>query len=344
MIRNLLNEKRHPFWRHAKREIFLALRGDVVIGRIVVLIDDNYNNFHGCREGAWGFFECYDDQDAARRLFASAERWAKHNGLRRLRGPLNPSSNYEVGMLVDGFEFPQTLMMPYNPGYYEHLVRGAGYLKEKDLYSYFMDRSYRPPNGSNRLLDRIRKSSGVEFEFIEKSRIEDQIKQIWRVYHQCWSVNWGYTPMSDAEIVETSRVLLPLLEPELSYLVKRKGRAVGVCLTVPDINPMFRRLDGSFGLRGLWTFLRRRKYIHGLRMLLLGLAPEARHIGIPALMFARAVGNISADSRYRYVEMGWTLEDNNGVNDLLKKAGLLPSKRYRIYCKDLPRCSAEESL
>src|SRR3990172_947996 len=138
-VRRLLDPRRHPFWSSAERRLFLARRGSQAVGRIAGIIDRRYNEFHGEQMGIWGFFECADDPAAAAALFSAVETWARRKGMAFVRGPLNPSTNYEVGLLVEGFDYPPALMMTYNPPYYSRLVELCGFSKEKDLFAFLSD-------------------------------------------------------------------------------------------------------------------------------------------------------------------------------------------------------------
>ena len=134
--RKLLQPGLHPFWAHAERKLFLVRRGEHIAGRIAAIIDHRYNDYAGTRCGAFGFFECENDREAAHALLDAATEWLKSRGMQYIRGPFNPSSNYTCGMLVDGFEEKPSLMMPWNPPYYPLLLESWRAYKEQDLFCY----------------------------------------------------------------------------------------------------------------------------------------------------------------------------------------------------------------
>ena len=138
-VRRMLDPGGHPFWEFSERILFLVRRGSETVGRIAGIIDRHYNQFHGEKMGIWGFFECDDDPEAAAALFSSVETWALQKGMTFMRGPLSPSTNYEVGLLIEGFAHAPVLMMTYNPPYYPGLVESCGYTKEKDLMAFLID-------------------------------------------------------------------------------------------------------------------------------------------------------------------------------------------------------------
>src|SRR5208283_835814 len=159
-IRRLLDPKKHPFWEFSERILFLVRRGPKTVGRIAGIIDRHYNQFHNENMGIWGFFECDDDQEAAAALFSSVETWVREKGMTFMRGPLNPSANYEVGLLIEGFNYPPALMMVYTPPYYPRLVESCGFTKEKDLLAFLIDGAYRLPEWIDHLAERIAPKKG----------------------------------------------------------------------------------------------------------------------------------------------------------------------------------------
>ena len=138
--RELLSPGEHPFWKTARRELFLALRDGRPVGRIAAIVDEKYNAYAGERCGAFGFFECRDDREAAHALLQAAHDWLRRQGMAFMRGPLNPSTNYTCAMLVDGFDEAPALMMPWNPPYYPALLESWHMRKEQDLFAYLIER------------------------------------------------------------------------------------------------------------------------------------------------------------------------------------------------------------
>ena len=169
-VRRLLDPRMHPFWEFAERILFLARRGSETVGRIAGIIDRHHNKFHGEQMGVWGFFECDDDPEAASALFSAVETWACRKGMTFLRGPLNPSLNYEAGLLIDGFDSSPGLMMTYNPSYYPQLIESCGLSKEKELFSFMIDGDYRLPEWFDSLAERLARKKGIS---IRPFRLKD---------------------------------------------------------------------------------------------------------------------------------------------------------------------------
>ena len=334
-ISRLLDPRKHPFWKFSERELFLARRGSETVGRIATIIDHNYNRYHNESMGIWGFFESARDPEAAVALFAAAEAWVRGKGMAFMRGPLNPSTNYEVGLLVQGFDSPPALMMTYNPAYYTELVHYCGHKKEKDLLAYRFALGAEVPDWTFGLAQRFGEMGEISVRPVGRRTLEADLRLMNRVYNECWAKNWGFVPMTDDEIMETSKALVHIGDTDLAFFLCHKGEPVGVCLIIPDVNPLLKRFNGKLGLSAL---IKKHLYwseVTGLRGLLFGVKEEYRQMGLPWVAFDYLFQVLRKGKRYRYIELGWNLEDNEAINRLYEEAGLSPHKRYRIYRKDL---------
>ena len=334
-VRRMLDPRMHPFWEFSERILFLARRGSETVGRIAGIIDRHHNEFHGEKMGIWGFFECADDPEAAAALFSSVETWVRRKGMTFVRGPLNPSINYEVGLLIEGFDYPPALMMTYNPPYYPRLVESCGFTKEKDLFAFLIDGDYRLPEWMDRLAERMAQKKGIH---IRRSRLKDpdsEFALIREIFNDCWSGNWGFVPLSDNETREMEKNVVKIADPDLAFFIYYEDEPAGVCVILPDINPLLKRLNGRIGLSGLLKILMYRREITGLRGLLFGIKEKYRQLGLPMLAFRHLYEVVRKKEKYRYLELGWTLEDNESINFLVEEAGARIHKKYRIFRKSL---------
>jgi hypothetical protein len=332
-VRRLLDPGIHPFWEFSERILFLARRGTETVGRIAGIIDRHHNEFHGEQMGIWGFFECADDPEAASALFSSVETWVRRKGMTFVRGPLNPSINYEAGLLIDGFEYPPALMMPYNPPFYPRLIESCGFTREKELLSFMIDGEYRLPEWLDRLAQRLAGKKGIR---IRPFRLKDPVPElalVREIFNDCWSGNWGYVPLSDHETREIGKSMVRIADPDLAFFIYYEDDPAGVCVILPDINPMLKRLNGHIGLAGLLKILLYRREITGLRGLLFGIKEKYRQLGLPLVVFRHLYEVIRKNEKYRYMELGWTLEDNESINFLVEEAGARIHKKYCIYKK-----------
>ena len=334
-VRRLLDPRIHPFWEFSERILFLARRGSKTVGRIAGIIDRHHNDYHGEQMGNWGFFECADDPEAASSLFTAVETWAYGKGMTSVRGPLNPSLNYEAGLLIDGFDLSPGLMMTYNPSYYPQLIESCGLTREKELFSFMIDGDYRLPEWLDSLAERLARKKGIH---IRPFRLKDPVPElalVREIFNDCWSGNWGYVPLSDHETQEIGKSMMEIADPDLAFFIYYEDEPVGVCVILPDVNPLLKRLNGRIGLPGLLKILLYRREITGLRALLFGIKEKYRQLGFPLLAFRHLYEVVRKKGKYRYLELGWTLEDNESINSLVEEAGARMHTKYCIYRKTL---------
>jgi len=335
-VRRLLDPASHPFWESAERTLFLARRGSETVGRIAGIIDGCYNQFHDEKMGIWGFFECADDQEAAAALFSCVETWARRKGMTFMRGPLNPSTNYEVGLLIEGFDHSPSLMMPYNPPYYSGLVESCGLAKEKDLLAFLIDGGdYRLPEWMDSLAERIARKKGIHIRRMNPKGADAEFALIRGIYNDGWSSNWGFVPLSSSEMRDIQKNVMKFADPDLAFFIYYENEPVAVCVIFPDINPLLKRFNGRIGLIGLLKAILYRREIRGMRLLIFGVKEKYRQMGIPMLAFHHIYEVARANKRYRYLELGWTLEDNESINSLIEETGAKTYKKYRIFRKSL---------
>jgi len=334
-VRRLLDPHKHPYWEFAERILFLARRGSETVGRIAGIVDRHHNEFHNEKMGVWGFFECIDDPEVAAALFSSVEKWVLQKGMTFMRGPLSPSTNYEVGLLIEGFDYPPVLMMAYTPPYYLNLVESCGYAKEKDLLAFLIDGDYRLPEWMDRLAEKIAKKKGVHIRPFRPKDEDAEFALIREIYNDSWAGNWGFVPLSDNEMKDIQKHVMEFTDPDLSFFIYYEDEPAAVCVIFPDMNPLLKRLNGRIGLTGLFKYLMHRHKINGLRCLMFGVKEEYRHMGIPMLAFHHIYEITREKKKYRYLEMGWTLEDNESINSLIEEANAKSYKKYRIFRKSL---------
>lgn len=334
-VRRMLDPARHPFWEFSERILFLARRGSKAVGRMAGIIDRHYNRFHNEKMGIWGFFECVDDPETAAALFASVETWARQKGMRFLRGPLSPSTNYEVGLLIEGFHYPPAVMMTYNPPYYPGLVESCGFSKEKDLSAFLIEGDYRLPEWMDRLAERISNKKGIHIRPSRPKEAEAEFALIREIYNASWSGNWGFVPLSDHEMRDIQKDVMKFVDPDLVFFIYYEQEPAAFCVIFPDINPLLKRLNGRIGLAGMLKFFLYRREIRGLRLLMLGIKAKYQQLGLPMLAFHHIYEVVRKKEKFHSLELGWTLEDNEAINALIEEAGAKKTKQYRIFRKSI---------
>jgi hypothetical protein len=334
-VRRMLDPARHPFWESSERVLFLARRGSETVGRIAGIIDRHYNQFQAEKMGIWGFFECADDQEAAAALFFSVETWVRQKGMTFMRGPLNPSPNYELGLLIEGFDYSPVVEMTYNPPYYPRLVESCGFAKEKDLLAFLIDGDYRLPEWMDSLAGRIARKKGIHIKRFNRKDLDAEFDQIREIYNEAWSSNWGFVPLSNNEMRDIQKNVMQFTDPDLTFFIYYENEPAAVCVIFPDINPLLKRLNGRIGVMGLLKAVLYRREIKGMRLLIFGIKDKYRQMGLPLLAFHHIYEVAKAKRKYRYLELGWTLEDNEAINSLIEEAGAKTYKKYRIFRKSL---------
>lgn len=331
---DFLDPSKNPFFDHAEVELLLAWRDGEVVGRVAAIEDRNYNAFHQARTAAFGLFECVDDLAVARALLDAVRRWARARGLETLLGPINLSTNYEVGLLVDGFAAPPYLMMPYNPRCYAALLEGCGLKKEKDLFAWERSAATPPPERIARLGDKVRRAGGVTVRSLRMARFAEEVARIQAVYNAAWELNWGFVPMTDAEFEKLARDLRPVVVPELVLLAEADGEPVAFSLTLPDLNQALRHVGGRLTTAGLPIGLARllwyQRRIDRVRLMALGVKAGWRRRGVDALLVLETMRR-THDLGYAGGEVSWTLEDNHLINRVIESTGCRLSKVYRVY-------------
>jgi hypothetical protein len=340
-VRWMLDEKKNPFWKHARKRLFLARRDGRVVGRIAAIADDEHNRVHGDRTGFFGFFECENDLEAAKALFEAAEGALKEilAGCDRLRGPANPSLNEEVGALIPAESDPGIpfLMMTYNPAYYLELFSGAGFSKEKDLVAIIAPVSDHSLGRLGRIAEGVRRreKGGLSVRPIRMDRFAEDLAIVKEIYNRAWEKNWGFVPMTSDEIDAMAKKLKPLLYPPWVLFVELNGTPVAFHLAIPDYNLVLNRLGGSLCPFGWLKFLVLKGKIDRCRTMALGVLPEYRKRGFDAVLYYEAMKE-GVRIGTKWAEFSWMLEDNLDILRPLEVFGGRIHRRYRIVCRPVP--------
>jgi ribosomal protein S18 acetylase RimI-like enzyme len=334
-----INPKKHPFYKHGAAAQFLARTAGKVVGRISVSDDPNYNAEHGTNLGCFGMYETVDDPQVAASLLNTAAAWLRARGRASMIGPIDYSTNYPSGLLVEGFDTPQRVMMNHNPEYYAGLLESWGLRKAKDLYAWWFDGENPSLDDWVRRAERVAKRGGVTIRPINFKDFDAEVARCREVYNQAWEKMWGFVQATRDEFEHLAHQLKQMAVPELLLLAEIGNHPVGFCVTLPDINEALRPVNGrltSWGLPvGLVKLLRGMKRIQTARMAVLGVLPEFRKRGIAELMILRAFQHGKHKLGYTGAELGWTLEDNDMINRTIEAVGGRRYKRFRIYEREI---------
>ena len=332
--KKLMDRRKNPFYKHADAEFFLARRNGAIVGRIGAIINHNHNKEHRENIGFFGFFECVNDQLVADELFSTAKAWLKQRGVSAVRGPASPSVNDEYGLLVEGFDQPPAVLMPYNPSYYVQLVEIAGFRKAKDLYAYHVQKDKVFAGKIARVANAIKEREGLSFRTLNMKEFDKEVVRMKELYNRAWQHNWGAVPMTDEEFDALAKDLKPVVDPELVIIAEYKGEPIGFALSLPDLNIALKYNTRGYLLPGLYCLFRHKKKIKSIRIIVLGVIPERLRTGAGGMLFYETARR-AVDRGFPEGEAGWVLEDNMMMNRGAELLNAERTKTYRIYEQSL---------
>ena len=331
-LKELLNYKKHPFYDNAEIQTFLAIRNGEVVGRIAAIIDRAHNAYHKEERGMFGFFESIDDQDVANSLFDAAQTWFKDRNIFLMRGPSNPSQNYEWGLLVEGFHTPPTFMMTYNKPFYGKLIENYGFVKSQDIYAFLghVDQLQTLDPKLEFIADEAQRRFKFELRRIEKKTFDDDVKSFLEIYNSSLPGQWGFTPMSSGELKATAAGLKFLIVPEMTTMAEVDGEPVGTAFGLLDYNPIIKKIDGKLFPFGFLRILLGRKKLKKIRVLSTNVIPKYQRWGLGIVLLRRLVPDILGWG-VKEAEFSWVLESNKLSRGTLERGGAIRDKTYRIY-------------
>ena len=333
-----LDPSKNPFFDYGKAQYFLAVDGDRPVGRISAHLNPLHNERYNDKVGFFGFFECIDDPSVARQLLDTAEDWLKGQGMDTSRGPLSFTINDEVGVLVEGFEYPQKFLMAHSPPYYAKLITDSGYQKAMEMYAWdYISGEVNPM--AEKIAQRVQDLEGLVIREVDPSQMAREVGIITDVFNSAWSKNWGFVPFTKQEMAKIAKDLKMILDPRLALVAEYKGEPIAISIAFPDLNQVIKDLNGRlfpFGLLKLIWRVKRRKYTDA-RLALLGIKKEHRGGvlgGLSVALYVR-MHKTSRTLGHRGGELGWTLETNEKINRGIELMGGRVYKRYRVYDKPL---------
>ena len=332
-----LDRRKNPYFKHAEAEYFLARRGGRIVGRISAQVDRRFNEIQGNDWGQFGFFECEDDPEVAALLLDAAREWLRERGRDHMIGPLDFSTNHECGLLVEGHELRPQILENWHFPYYGPLLEGCGLTKAMDLYKWSLHVSGRSdvmPIIFD-LAERLEPEHGITIRGMRRRNMTEEIGAFMEIYNAAWETNWGFVPLTEAEIEHYAAELKPIMDENWAMVAETaEGETVGVALTLPDYNQVLKRLGGRLLPFGWIKALRARRKIDSVRVFALGVKPEYQHTGVAAALYKRHF-DMAEVTPQKGGETGWILEVNKPMNKAMEAMGGEIVKTYRIYEQDL---------
>jgi hypothetical protein len=339
-VHGLLNPKKNPWFEHARVGFWLAEREGKVVGRVSAQVDDLVLEHMSQGTGQWGMLEALD-AEAAAALIQTAEDWLRQRRMTRSLGPFSLSIWDEPGLEIEGFDEPPTVMMGHHRPEYQRWVEAAGYQKAKDLLTYEVDIANWSDPTISRLIAMGEKNSRIRIREVDKSRFAEEAQVILGLLNDAWSDNWGFVPLTDAEIAYAAKKLKPIIYEELVRIAEYDGEPVAFMITIPDVNALIKDLNGELfpfnWAKLLWRL--RKPRTERARVPLMGVAKRfhgsrlASQLAFMLIEFTRrdAVGTYGIKTG----EFGWILEDNKGMLSIAELPGARINHRFRIYEKAL---------
>jgi GNAT superfamily N-acetyltransferase len=328
----LVGYKRHPFHDDAEVQTFVAYRQGAPCGRIAAIVNRGHNRQYREQRGFFGFFESIDDQDVANALFDAAQTWLADRGMQAMRGPTNPSLNYECGLLVEGFDSPPTFMMTYNPPYYGRLMETYGFSKVEDMYAFWGH--VEMLSSLDHKLEFVVREATSRFNIVvrpmDKSRMAAEMQAFLKIYNESLVNTWGFVPMSAGEVRQMGVELKHLIVPDLAVVGEVDGKPIGVSFALLDYNPLIKEIDGRLFPFGFLKLLRGRRRIKRVRILSTNVLPEYQRWGVGLVLVNGLVPKV-LDWGITEGEFSWVLESNHLSRRTLEKGGAKRTKTYRIY-------------
>ncbi len=339
MRRELLDKRHNPAWQYLDGEYFLAWRGDQALGSIAAFVNPRHNERHGENIAWFGLFECIEDGAVADALLAAAGDWARQRGFATMRGPASFTLHVECGLLIDNFE-PAVLMMAYNPPYYARFIERAGFGKVMDVYSWAFYANAPTQEAATaralRIADRLQRRQRIQLRTFNTRDKKNEYRRLRRLYNTGWVNNWGFVPMTEAELDALIASLGMLILPELCIFAEVDGKAVGFVLAIPDLSEALRRAQPRPGVPEIISLLpiawqlKLRPSIRSVRAPLMGILPEYQKSGAAVMLMASMAQKLY-QSEYEIFDTSWILETNHDMNSMLEALGARRYKTHRFY-------------
>ncbi len=335
--KELVGFSKHPFYDRNEIANFIVDHQGKTVGRISAIVNHNHNERYDEKRGFFGFFESIDDPEVSQLLFTRAcEYLAKEHGMKDVRGPINPSLNYELGCLIEGFDSPPTFMMTYNPPYYDRLITDFGFAKVEDLFAFegHTDMIAHLDPKLEFVIKEIRRRFNVVVRPFDPRKFMDEVHLFLDIYNRSLVATWGFVPLTPAEVDHQAKGLRHLLLPELTTFIEVDGKPIGAGLGLMDYNQIIKKIDGKLFPFGFLRLLMGKRKINRVRLMSTNVLPEYQKWGFGLLALERMLEDI-LKLGVKHGEFSWVLESNHLSRASLERAELKRAKTYRLYDRSL---------
>ena len=333
-VKATLTPSKNAFFEHGDIQLFLAedAAGDVV-GRIAGIVNGKHLEKYDDGTGFFGFFECIEDFDVAEALLDAASAWLQEKGLSSMRGPANPSLNDTAGLLVNGFDREPSILMPYNPPYYETFLRRYGLERVMTMWAYYVHKKYVEYDRLQRGAEVVkRRTPGLEVRTLDMSRFDQEARTILDIYNEAWSDNWGHVPMTQGEFQQLADEMKQIVDPNMVFVIEHEGEPVAFSITLPNVNQALKHVpDGRLFPTGFPKLYLNAHYgIYECRMPLMGVRKEYQGRGLDALLVLETIEN-GPPNGFDACEMSWVLDTNDRLKNHVESLGAVVDKEYAMF-------------
>jgi hypothetical protein len=341
----LVDPGKNPFFGHGRVQLFIARSGGKAVGRISAHIDELAlamppEQGFGPGTGFFGYFDA-EDEAVARALLATAESWLVQQGMTRVLGPISLSIWEEPGLLVKGQDHAPMIMMGHHPAHYAGWIEAAGYTRAKTLYTYDLDITRDFPPLVQRIVQSGHKNARINVRRVDKSKWDSEVAIVLNILNDAWSDNWGFVPFTPAEVAYAGKKLRPMIFEELNMIAELDGRPVAFMLTFPDVNDALAKIRGKLFPFGWITMLRWLRHPRGagMRVPLMGVLKEFHSSRLASQLAFMMIETIRQEANAKFQstrgEIGWILEDNQGMVAIADTIHSKINREYAIYERKL---------
>jgi GNAT superfamily N-acetyltransferase len=335
-----LDREKNPYFEHAEAEFLLAERDGEAVGRISVQVDSRWDEYQGGSDAMFGFFESADDPEVARALLGAAAEWARDKGRARLLGPMDFTTNDEIGILIEGFERRPMILEPWHPPHYKDLIEAEGFVKAMDVQMWELQfgdlkegEEFDP--SIHAAAQKALHDEGIVIRNMRKRDMANEVRRFSDVYNEAWGDNWGFVPVTDAEVEFQAKNLKQVIDEDWAYMAEKDGEVIGAALTLPDVNQVLAKMNGRLLPFGWLRFLLGKGRVDQLRVFALGVKRDYRHTGVAAGLYLKHLETAARPGTIEGGEMGWILETNGPMNRAMEGMGGTVVKRYRLFERSL---------
>jgi GNAT superfamily N-acetyltransferase len=341
----LIDPEKNPFFGHARVQLFIAMRAGKPVGRISAQIDEialemPADKGFGPGTGMFGYFDA-EDEEVAGELLRTAEAWLRAQGMTKVLGPISLAMWEEPGLLVKGQDHAPLIMMGHHPAHYEEFILSAGFARAKTLYTYELDISTEFPPLIQRIVKSGERNSRIAVRQVRKKDWDTEVAHILHILNDAWSDNWGFTPFTPEEVAHAGKKLRPVIHEELNMIAEVDGRPVAFMLTFPDVNRVLMKIDGKMFPFGWFHLVRwsRKPIGCDMRVPLMGVLQEFQGSRMASQLAFMMISYIRDHAAHTFkserAEIGWILEDNQGMVAIADAIESTINREYAIYEKSL---------